>query len=91
MALLIEGTKDEIVGVVHKACPFCGNMKLYVTNKKSFDRLCEENGASLVSVKCRVCDTEMSEYSVPNNNYWMGMGMLIGKWNTRNGGNVDGN
>jgi len=91
MALLIKGTKEEINGVYHKACPFCGNMKLYVTNKQSYDQLCEEHGLSLVSVECRVCGTEMREYSVPNNNYWMGMGMLIGKWNTRNGGNNDGN
>ena len=91
MALLIEGTKEEIVGVVHKACPFCGNSKLYVTNKQSFDNICEEHGSSLVAVECRVCGTEMREYSVPNNNYWMGMGMLIGKWNTRNGGENNGN
>lgn len=87
MALFMEISKTEIKNVAHKPCPFCGNTHLIVTDKDSFDELCKENGKSLVDIECNVCNTRMYMYSVPNNNYWLGVGMLIAKWNTRNGGN----
>lgn len=91
MGIKMEISSEEIKDVVFKPCPFCGGTNLLVTEKKNFDELCEEHGHSMLNLRCRVCDTEMHEYSIPNNNYWMGVGMLIARWNTRNGGNEHGN
>ena len=82
-------SKSEIKDVAIKPCPFCGNIKLYVTDQKDYEELCEKNGHAMLSIECKVCDTELKMYNIPNNNYWMGVGMLIAKWNTRHGGNKD--
>lgn len=84
--LLMEYSKTEIENVPHKPCPLCGNTKLFVTEQENYESLCKEHGHSLIGIQCRVCDVELKMYNIPNNNYWLGLGMLIGKWNTRNGG-----
>lgn len=90
MAIFMDDDNHTAIeNVVHKPCPFCGNTKLFVTAEDRFARLVENHGTAMISLKCSVCDTEMPLYHVPNENYWMGVGMLVGKWNTRNGGNKD--
>ena len=70
-----------------KPCPFCNSTELLISNKEQYEELCAEHGSSLVSIECKGCDTEMRLYSVPENNYWLGIGLLIGKWNRRRGDN----
>ena len=77
---------EKIVAVDNpdiKACPFCGNKDLIVSSKSQYDEICAENGSSLVGIKCCKCDTEKKLYDIPDNNYWLGIGMLIGEWNRR--------
>lgn len=89
MAIFMDDDNHTAIeNVVHKPCPFCGNTKLFVTAEDRFARLVENHGTAMISLKCSVCDTEMPLYHVPNENYWMGVGMLVGKWNTRNDGGV---
>ena len=83
MAIKMFHSGTEIQDVAYKPCPFCGGTNLSITEKDSFDNLCEENGSSMISIGCKVCDTEIHLFSVPNNNYWMGAGLIIAKWNTR--------
>jgi hypothetical protein len=83
MSLKMYHSGTEIDGVVIKECPFCGNENLLVTEKDSYETLCEENGSSCMSIECRVCDTRKALYTIPENNYWIGIGMIISKWNVR--------
>lgn len=83
MSLKMYHSGTEIKEVVIKRCPFCGNQKLAITEKESFDELCEEHGKSLMKIECRVCDTDNVLYSIPDNNYWIGVGLLVAKWNAR--------
>lgn len=88
MAIFMDNEKkQEIENVAHKPCPFCGNTKLIVTAEDQFARLVEKHGSAMIALKCTVCQAEVPLYNLPNENYWMGVGMLVGKWNTRNGGN----
>ena len=89
MALRMYHSKTEIKDVAIKPCPFCGSTNLVITEEESFNRLCEENGRSLISIECKICNVEAKLYTIPNNNYWLGVGLMIAKWNTRNGGNKD--
>ena len=91
MAVRMFHSKKEIEGVFVKPCPFCGSTNLIVSEEDSYNKLVEENGHSMIDVECAVCKTEVKLYDVPGNNYWIGVGMIIAKWNTRNGGNNDGN
>lgn len=92
MAIFMDnGNKQEIENVTHKPCPFCGNTRLFISAENDFNELCEEHGRAMIKMGCNVCKTEMHQFDVPNNNYWLGVGMIISRWNTRNGGNNDGN
>lgn len=83
--LKMELSEKEVDAAV-KPCPFCGNsQKLFITDEKLYRELVEENGSSLIGISCNVCNTTQRLYSIPDNNYWMGVGMLISKWNTRHG------
>jgi len=84
MAMFMELSKTEIKNVAHKPCPFCGNTKLYISEQKNYEELCDENGHSMLSIECKVCKMDLKEYDIPNNNYWLGVGLLVGKWNRRN-------
>lgn len=66
-----------------KACPFCGNKELVVSLKSQYEEICEENGSSLIAIKCCKCHVEKKLYDIPDNNYWLGLGILIGEWNQR--------
>ena len=83
MSLRMYSNGEEIKDVVIKGCPFCGNQNLSITEKQSFDELCEEHGSALMQIECRVCNTVNTMFSIPDNNYWLGVGMLIAKWNAR--------
>lgn len=85
MSLKMNHSKTEIKGVIIKGCPFCGNQNLQITDKQWFDELCEEHGKALMQIECRVCDTTKTMYSVPDNNYWIGVGLLVARWNMRCG------
>lgn len=89
MAVKMLHSKKEIDGVFVKPCPFCGSTNLIVSEEDSFNSIVKEHGSAMVDVECAVCKTEVKLFNVPGNNYWMGIGMLIAKWNTRNGGNKD--
>lgn len=92
MAIFMDDENNtEIENVVHKPCPFCGNTKLKVMAENQFVGLVKKYGSAMLTLKCTVCKVEMPLYDVPNENYWMGVGMLVSKWNIRNGGNNDGN
>ena len=86
MKLKMVYSGKEIKNVVFKPCPFCGNDTLIVTEEKTYNDLVEEHGSSMLRMECKVCDTEKRLFDIPNNNYWMGLGMLISNWNTRKGG-----
>ena len=66
-----------------KACPFCGNKDLTVTSKNQYDEICAEHGSAMVNIECKKCYMEKKLYDIPDNNYWLGIGMLIGEWNRR--------
>lgn len=83
MSLRMCSSGEEIKDVVIKGCPFCGNQNLSITEKQSFDKLCEEHGSALMQIECRVCNTVKNLFSIPDNNYWLGAGLLIAKWNVR--------
>ena len=83
MSLRMYSSGEEIKDVVIKGCPFCGNQNLTITEKQSFDELCEEHGSALMQIECSVCNTVNTLYSIPDNNYWLGVGLLIAKWNVR--------
>ena len=83
MSLKMYHSKTEIKDVIIKGCPFCGNQNLIITEKRNFDKLCEEHGSALMQIQCSVCDTINTLYSVPDNNYWLGVGLMIAKWNAR--------
>lgn len=85
MSLKMYHSGEEIKDVIIKGCPFCGNQNLTITEKQNFDELCEEHGSALIQIECRVCDTVNILYSVPDNNYWLGVGLMIAKWNARCG------
>ena len=85
MSLKMYHSKTEIKGAVVKGCPFCGNQNLLISEQKDYEKLCRENGSSLLKIVCRVCNTENTLYDIPDNNYWIGVGFLIAKWNTRCG------
>lgn len=83
MSLKMYHTGVEIKDVVINGCPFCGNQNLRITEKGSYEELCEENGESLMKIECRECDTANFLFNIPDNNYWIGVGLLVAKWNTR--------
>ena len=70
---------DKII----KPCPFCGNDSLELTSDDIFDTVCHKNGSGMISISCHKCDAEKKVYSIPGNNYWLGVGILIGEWNRR--------
>lgn len=86
MKLKMMYSGKEINNVTFKPCPFCGNDILIVTDEENFNELCAEHGSSLLRLQCKVCDTDKLLFDIPNNNYWMGLGMLISNWNMRKGG-----
>ena len=72
-----------------KACPFCGNDCLEFTNEDKYNELCAEHSyGSMLSIKCEKCHTEKNLFDIPDNNYWLGLGILISEWNRRSN---DGN
>lgn len=92
MALKMEsstGDGREIQDAYAKPCPFCGGTNLEITNEETYNKLCRENGSSMMEIKCKVCRMGLPMYNIPGNRYWMGAGMLLSKWNTRNGGEKD--
>lgn len=75
---------DEILNSDYiKACPFCGNDQLEITRQDIYEEVCKENGKSMVSIECTKCHSAKKMYDIPKNNYWLGIGMLIGEWNRR--------
>ena len=65
-------------------CPFCGEVdNLVVTNPETFQSLVEENGGSLINITCRRCRLDFKLYDIPDNNYMMGLGRLVERWNHR--------
>lgn len=65
-------------------CPFCGEHEhLTITDPESYGKLVEENGSSVIVLRCRGCNMEFSQHDIPNNNYMMGTGKLIERWNHR--------
>lgn len=67
-----------------KPCPFCGEVEhIKVTNPETFGELVEEHGHSMITVECKNCDLTLALYDVPDNNYMLGMGRLIERWNHR--------
>jgi len=65
-------------------CPFCGMQeRLTITNPESYERLVAEHGSSVIVLRCKGCDMEFSQHDIPNNNYMMGAGKLIERWNHR--------
>lgn len=66
-----------------KPCPFCGNQDLTISEEDSFKELVRENGESLIEIECSSCDTVKRLFDIPENNYWMGVGMLVATWNRR--------
>ena len=66
-----------------KPCPFCGERDLEITPERMYKSLCEENGSSLIEIECTICDTSMKVFNIPDNNYHMGVGILIERWNRR--------
>lgn len=89
MRLKMIYSGKEIENVVFKPCPFCGNTNLIVTEEDSYNKLVSDHGSSMLNLQCKVCDTVMQLFNVPNNNYWMGLGMLISNWNMRKDGDKD--
>ena len=83
MSLKMYHSGTEIKGVVIKGCPFCGNQNLLISEKDSYEKLCEENGSSCMSIECLVCDTRKAIHNIPDNNYWIGVGLIVSKWNVR--------
>ena len=83
MSLKMRSSGTEIKDVSIKGCPFCGNKDLEITDEETYNKLCEENGSALIGVECHECATENKVYDIPQNNYWIGVGMIIAKWNVR--------
>lgn len=84
-----DGRKIE--GIKNKPCPFCGGEDVWVTNEISFKGLVEEHGSAMMKFRCKKCEMELPLYNVPEENYWLGVGILLAKWNDRNGGIENGN
>ena len=84
MRLKMKYCNDSIeVGKV-KPCPFCGTVdKLEITERKSYNELVKKNGYSLIYIECKTCAMEFKLYEVPDNNYDLGVGILITRWNQR--------
>lgn len=75
---------DEILTDNHiKACPFCGNDRFEITSQEVYEEVCKEHGKSIISIECGKCCAGKKLYEIPKNNYWLGVGMLIGEWNRR--------
>lgn len=72
----------ELKDIVINGCPFCGSKNLTISEKESYERLCEENGSALMQIECK-CGVSNRLYDIPSNNYWIGVGMLVAKWNAR--------
>lgn len=81
LKMMFSGEKFEDIEC--RPCPFCGGTNFTITNKKNYDDLVEKNGSSCIGIECNGCDTEMRLFDIPNNQYIMGMKMLVTKWNTR--------
>lgn len=81
----VMNTKEQLIEVGDiKPCPFCGELDdLTITDAGSYGDLVEAHGSSLISINCRKCDLEKKLYRIPGNNYMLGLGILITKWNTR--------
>lgn len=73
------------VNAVIKPCPFCGNQELFITDEKFYHELVGKNGNACICIECKACKTTQRLYHIPNNNYWMGVKILVVKWNTRHG------
>lgn len=75
---------DEILSSDYiKACPFCGNDRLEITNQEVYEKVCVENGKSMIGIECPKCHAGKKLFEIPRNNYWLGIGILIGEWNRR--------
>lgn len=83
MSLKMWSSGNEIENVEIKGCPFCGNKELLISEKSSYEELCEKNGSSLIEIECKACNAINRTFGIPNNNYWIGVGMAIAKWNSR--------
>lgn len=65
-------------------CPFCGEHEhLTISDPESYGELVAEHGSSVIVIRCRSCNTELSQHRIPNNNYMLGVGLLLGRWNHR--------
>lgn len=85
------GEGRKIGGIKNRYCPFCGGENVSVTNEDSFKKLVEEHGSAMMKFRCKKCDMELPLYNVPEENYWLGVGILLAMWNNRNGGTENGN
>ena len=75
--------KDIEVGNV-RPCPFCGMQeRLTITDPESYEKLVAEHGSSVIVLRCKGCDMDLSQHDIPGNNYMMGAGKLIERWNHR--------
>lgn len=84
MKIKCEYSEEELeVGKI-KPCPFCGETEhLIITDPERYGNLVEEHGSSVIVLECKKCDMEMRQHGIPGNNYMMGTGMLIERWNHR--------
>lgn len=64
-------------------CPFCGGMKLRVTDRSSYYELVGEHGSACVVIRCETCHLDMYEFSTSIKNYEKKVEKLIKKWNRR--------
>lgn len=80
-----DGYKEKGLEVGKIApCPFCGTHEhLNITNQEPYEKLVAEHGSSVITLRCKGCDMELSQYDIPNNNYMMGVGKLVERWNHR--------
>ena len=66
------------------ACPLCGRHEgLRITGPERYERLVNENGASLIEIGCNDCHLSLQLFKIPENNYEYGLGILMQKWNHR--------
>lgn len=82
MSLKMRETEKEIP-VSLKACPFCGNKDMKITDEKFFNELVTDHGSAMMSISCDKCNIEKKLYYVPMQNYWIGVGIITESWNRR--------
>ena len=66
---------------VKMPCPFCGSTKVYVTDKKSY----EKNKNGCVCIECTGCSTDVWDFGNgdEDRSYKKAYGKAMAKWHTR--------